>query len=78
MTVLHNWSFNILLMEMKMLQSLQKTDRQCLIEQSIHIPYNSANLILSINQEKQITFYPESTKLFILALFTMKKNWKQS
>ena len=70
-TLLHYWQ------ECKLVQPLRKTLWRYLRKLNIELPYNPAILILTIYPDK--TFIEKDTciPIFIAALFTIAKTWKQ-
>ena len=64
--------------ECKLVQPLWRTIRRFLKEQKIELPYDPAIPLLGIYLEKVITQKDTCTLMFIAALFTIAKTWKQS
>ena len=60
-----------------MIQPLWKTVWRCLKKLKIELPYDSAILQLGIYPEKTIIQKESCTKMFIAALFTIARTWKQ-
>ena len=60
-----------------MVQPLQKTVWRHLRNLSIELPYDPTILLLSIYQEKTFTQKDTCTPMFIAALFTIVRTWKQ-
>ena len=70
-TLLHCW------WECKLVQPLWRTVRTFLKKLKIELPYNPAIPLLGIYPEKTITQKDTCTPVFIAALFTIAKTWKQ-
>ena len=73
--LLHNW------WECKWIQPLWRTLRRFLKKLGIKLPYDPANdpaiPLLGIYPGKRTTIKDTCTTLFIAALFTIDKTWKQ-
>ena len=61
-----------------MIQPLWRTVWRFLKKLKIELPYNSAIPLLGINPEKTIIQKESCTTIFIAALFTIARTWKQS
>ena len=59
------------------MQLLRRTVWRLLKELKTELPYDSAIPLLDIYQEKSITQKDTCTPMFIAALFTTAKTWKQ-
>ena len=70
-TLLHCWQ------ECKLIQSLWKTVWRFLRKLKIELPYDPAIPLLGIYPEKNIIQKESCTKMFIAALFTIARTWKQ-
>ena len=70
-TLLHCW------WECKLIQSLWRTVRRFLKRLKIELPYDPAILLLGIYPEKIIIEKDACTSMFIAALFTIARSWKQ-
>ena len=70
-TLLHCW------WECKLVQSLWRTAWRFLIKLKIEFPYHLAIPLLGIYLEKTIIKKDTCTPMFIAALFTVAKTWKQ-
>ena len=70
-TLLHFW------WECKLVQPLWRTERRILKKPKIELPYNSAIPLLGIHTEETIIKREMCTPMFITALFTIAKTWKQ-
>ena len=70
-TLFHCW------WECKLIQPLWKTVWSFLRKLGIKLPYDPAIPLLSIYPEKAITEKDTCTPVFIAALFTMARTWKQ-
>ena len=68
-TLLHCW------WECKLVQPLWKTVWRCL--KKLELPYDPAILLLGIYPDKAIIQKDTCTLIFIAALFTIAKTWKQ-
>ena len=71
-TLLHCW------WECKLVQSLWKTVWRVLKKLKIEVPYNTAIPLLSVYLEKTLIRKDIRTAMFIAALFTIAKAWKQA
>ena len=60
-----------------MIQSLWRTVRRFLKKLKIELPYDPAIPLLGIYSEKTIIQKESCTKMFIAALFTIARTWKQ-
>ena len=60
-----------------MVQPLWETVWRCLRKLNIELPFDPAIPLLSIYPEKTTTHKDTCTPLFIAALFTIAKTWKQ-
>ena len=60
-----------------MIQPLWKTVRRFLKKLKIELPCDPAILLLGIYPEKTIILKESCTTLFIAALFTIARTWKQ-
>ena len=60
-----------------MVQPLQKTVWTFLRKLKIELPYNPAILLLGIYPDKTIIQKDTCTPMFIAAVFTIAKTWKQ-
>ena len=60
-----------------MVQSLWRTVWRFLKKQGIDLPYDSAMPLLSIYPEKFTILKDTCTQMFIAALFTIARTWKQ-
>ena len=60
-----------------MVQPLWKTVWRCLKKLKIELPYDPAIPLLGIHQEKTIIPKHTCTPIFIAALLTIAKTWKQ-
>ena len=70
-TLLHRW------WECKSVQPLWRTVRRFLRKLNIELPYDSAIPLLGTYPEKIIIQKERCTPMFIAALFTIAKTWKQ-
>ena len=70
-TLLHCW------WECKLVQPLWRTVWRFLIKLKIELPYNPAIPLLDIYPEKTIIQKESFTTVFIAALFTIARTWKQ-
>ena len=70
-TVLHCW------WECKLIQPLWRTVWRFLKELKIELPYDPAIPLLCIYPEKTIIQKDTCTRIFVAALFTITKTWKQ-
>ena len=70
-TFLHSW------WECKLVQSLWRTVWRFLKKWKIGIPYDAAIPLLGIYPDKTILWKDTCTPMFIAALFTIAKTWKQ-
>ena len=70
-TVLHCW------WECKLIQPLWRTVWRFLKEPKIELPYDLAIPLLGIYPEKTISEKDTCTPMFIAALFTIARSWKQ-
>ena len=70
-TRLHCWS------ECKLIQPLWRTVWRFLKKLKIELPYSSAILLRSIYPEKTIIQKESRTTMFIAALYTIARTWKQ-
>ena len=70
-TLLHCW------WECKLVQPLWKTVWKLLIKLKIELPYDPAIALLGIYPDKTIIQKDSCTLMFIAALFTIAKTWKQ-
>ena len=70
-TLLHYW------WEYKLVQPLWKTVRRVLKKLKIQLPYDPAIPLLGIYTDKTIIQKDTCTPMFIAALFTIVKTWKQ-
>ena len=70
-TLLHSW------WEYKLIQPLWRTVWRFLKKLKIELPYNPAILLLGIYPEKSIIQKESCTTMFIAALFTIARTWKQ-
>ena len=70
-TLLHCW------WECKLVQPLWKTIRRFLKKLKIELPYDPAIPLLVIYRDKTIIQKDTCTPMFIAALFTIAKTWKQ-
>ena len=70
-TLLHSW------WESKLVQQLWKTLWRYLRKLYIELPYNPAILLLGIYSDKALLERVTCTRMFIAALFTIVKTWKQ-
>ena len=70
-TFLHCWR------ECKLVQPLWKTVRRFLKKMKIELPYDPAVPLLGICPEKTLIRKDTCTPMFIAALFTISKTWKQ-
>ena len=61
-----------------MIQPLWRTVWRFLKKLKIELPYNPAIPLLGINPEKTIIQRESCTTMFIAALFTIARTWKQS
>ena len=66
-----------LLVECKLVQSLWKTVWRYLRKLYIELPYNPAIPLLGIYPDKTFLKKDTCTHMFIAALFTIAKSWKQ-
>ena len=60
-----------------MVQPLWKTGWRCLRKLKIELPFDPAIPLLGIYPEKTMTCKDTCTAVFIAALFTIAKTWKQ-
>ena len=60
-----------------MVQPLWKTVWRCLRELKIELPFDLAILFLGIYPEKTMTQKDTCTPVFIVAVYTIAKTWKQ-
>ena len=60
-----------------MIQPLWRTVRRFLKKLKIELPYDSAIPLLGIYPEKNIIQKESCTQMFIVALFTIARTWKQ-
>ena len=60
-----------------MIQPLWRTVWRCLKKLKIELPYDSAIPLLGMYPEKTIVQKESCTKMFIAALFTIARTWKQ-
>ena len=60
-----------------MVQPLRKTVRRFLRKLKIELPYDSAIPLLGVYPEKTVIQKDTCTPMFIAALFTIAKTWKQ-
>ena len=60
-----------------MIQPLWRTVRRLLKKLKIELPYNAAIPLLGIYPEKTINQKESSTTMFMAALFTIARTWKQ-
>ena len=70
-TLLHCW------WECKLMQPLWRTVRRFLKKLKIELPYDPAIPLLGIYPEKTIIQKESCTTMFIAALFTIARTWKQ-
>ena len=70
-TLLHCW------WECKLLQPLQRTVWRYLRKLYLELPYDPAIPLLGIYPEKTMTHKDTCTLMFIAALFSIAKTWKQ-
>ena len=70
-TLLHCW------WECKLVQLLWKTVCRFLKKLNIELPYDPAILLLCIYPQKTISQKDTCTPMFIAALFTIARTWKQ-
>ena len=70
-TLLHCW------WECKLIQPLWRTVRRFLKKLKLQLPYDSAISLLGIYPEKTTLQKDTCTPMFIAALFTIAKTWKQ-
>ena len=70
-TLLHCW------WECKLVQPLWRTVWRFLKKQEIELPYNPAILLLGIHTEETRIERDMCTPMFIAALFTIARTWKQ-
>ena len=70
-TLFHCW------WECKLIQPLWRTVWRFLKNLKIEVPYDPAILLLGIHPEKIIIQKDTSTPMFIVALFTIVRTWKQ-
>ena len=70
-TLLHCW------WECKLIQPLWRTVWRFLKKLKIELPYDPAIPLLGINPEKTIIQKKSCTKMYIAALFTIGRTWKQ-
>ena len=70
-TLLHCW------WQCKLIQPLQRTVWRFLKKLKIELPYNPAIPLLGIYPEKTIIQKEPCTTIFIAALFTIARTWKQ-
>ena len=70
-TLLHCWS------ECKLIQPLWRTVWRFLKKLQLELPYDPAIPLLGIYPEKTIGQKESCTKMFIAALFTIARTWKQ-
>ena len=70
-TLLHCW------WDCKLVQPLGKTGWRCLRKLQIELPFDPAIPLLGIYPEKTTTRKDTCTPMFIAALFTIAKTWKQ-
>ena len=70
-TLLHGW------WHCKLVQPLWETTWRVLRKLRIELPYNLAIPLLGIYSDKTITQKDTCTPMFIAALFTRAKTWKQ-
>ena len=70
-TLLHCW------WESKLIQPLWRTVWRFLKKLQIELPYDPAIPLLGIYPEKTIVQKESCTKMFIAALFTISRTWKQ-
>ena len=70
-TLLHCW------WQCKLIQPLQRTVCRFLKKLKIELPYNPAIPLLGIYPEKTIIQKEPCTTIFIAALFTIARTWKQ-
>ena len=70
-TLLHRW------WECKLIQPLWRTVWRFLKKLKIELPYDSAIPLLGIYPEKTIIQKESCTTMFIAALFTIARTWKQ-
>ena len=61
-----------------MIQPLWRTAWRFLKKLRIELPYDPAIPLLGINPEKTISQKESCTKMFIAALFTIARRWKQA
>ena len=64
--------------ECKLIQPLWRTVWRFLKEQKIELPYNPAIPLLGVYSEKTIIEKDTCTPMFMAALFTIARSWKQS
>ena len=60
-----------------MIQPVWRTVRRFLKKLKIELPYDPATPLLGIYPEKTIILKESCTKMFIAALFTIARTWKQ-
>ena len=60
-----------------MVQPLWKTGWRCLRKLNIELPFDPAIPLLGIHPEKTMTHKDTCTPMFIEALFSIAKTWKQ-
>ena len=70
-TLLHSW------WECKLIQPLYRTVWKFLKKLRIELPYDPAIPLLGINPEKTIIQKESCTIMFIAAVFTIARTWKQ-
>ena len=70
-TLLHCWG------ECKLIQPLRRTVWRFLKELKVELPYDPAILLLGMYPEKTIIQKESCTTMFIAALFTIARAWKQ-
>ena len=70
-TLLHCW------WECKLVQPLWRTVWRCLKKLKTELPYDPAIPFLSVQLEKTIILKDTCTPMFVAALFTISKTWKQ-
>ena len=71
-TLLHCW------WECKLVQPLRRTVWRFLTKQETELPYNPSIPLLGIHTEETKTERDMCTSVFITALFTIARTWKQS
>ena len=72
-----DWSSDVCSSDLKLVQLLWKTVWRFLRKLKVELPYNPAILLLGIYHDKTLIQKDTCTAIFIAALFTIAKTWKQ-